>query len=212
MSRVEVACTMSHEKAWRWFLGRKQPLALVLEDDLVLGDGLRTVLAPSVYANVDAELVKLETTYESVRVGRIRSTAGRFAVRQLLATHMGTGAYIISAEMARRVLADPRLHTMTVDSYFFSRRGPVIPSRGLLQVDPAPTVQLVHYRGNKSGETTHSDLEGDRSRQHAATPRRNRWRDFLARTSYTLRLVAHILPDAEARRQKRRAVAFEGDV
>ncbi|OEO28933.1 hypothetical protein VW23_027755 [Devosia insulae DS-56] len=211
MARVEVACSMSHEKAWRLFLSRGQPVALVLEDDVVMGNGLKTLLSPSVYADIDAELVKLETTYELIRVGQIRRTAGHYAIRQLLATHVGTGAYVITADMARRVLADPRLQAITVDNYLFSRKGPVIPSRGLLQVEPAPAVQLVHYRGGKRGQAGDSDLEGDRAHLRAARPRRDGWRSALASISYTLRLVAHILPDPEARRQKRRAIAFEHD-
>lgn len=206
MAPVEIACTMSHEKVWR-LLGKSQPLALVLEDDVVLGDGLKSLLAPSVYAGIGAQLVKLETTYEPIRLGHAKRTVGRFAIRQLLATHMCTGAYVISAAMARHALADPRMWAMTIDNYLFSRNGPVIPSRGLLQVDPAPTIQLMYYRGNKPQQTAHSDIEGGRARQQAA----GRWRSTLASISYTLRLVAHILPDADARRQKRRAVAFEAD-
>ena len=38
-----------------------------------------------------------------------------------------------------------------------------------------------------------------------------RWTDYLARASYSLRLAAHILPDAETRRQKRRPIPFEMD-
>lgn len=214
MTRVEVACLMSHEATWRRMLNAGHAFALILEDDVVMGDGLTAFLDPAFSADLDADLVKLETMYERVRLGRaVRTVAGRFGVHQLLASHMGAAAYIISAGMAGQALADPRLPAMSVDRYLFSRGGPIIPSRGLYQVDPAPAVQLEYYRGDKSASAEDSDLKLDRDSHRAAVPHPlgYRWRDFLARASYTLRLAARILPDAEARRQKRRAVAFEGD-
>ncbi len=215
MTRVEVACVMSHEVTWRRMLEAGQTYALILEDDAVMGNGLGAFLDPAFNAELGAELLKLETVYERVRLGRVvRTVAGRFEVRQLLASHMGAGAYIISAQMAQRALSDPALPLMSVDRYFFSRGGPIIPNRRLYQVDPAPVVQLEFHRDGKATTASVSDLKRDRDSHRASVPLTPgyRWRDFLARTSYTLRLIAHILPDPEARRQKRRQVPFERDV
>jgi len=214
MTRVEVACEMSHERAWRLALDRGQEFALILEDDAVMGDGLKAFLDPAFNAGLKADLLKLETMYERVRLGRAVRTIGSFEVRQLLASHMGSAAYVISARMARRALADPALPRMTVDRYLFSRGGPIIPDRGLYQVDPAPVVQLEHYRGDKHAKAERSDLQPARDSHRAGVPRpfSHRWRDSLSRVSYTLRLIAHTLPDPEARRRKRQPVAFEGDV
>lgn len=214
MARVEVACVMSHERAWRRIVDTGDAHALFLEDDVVMTEGLKSFLDPAFNANLGADVLKLETTYESVRVGRtVRVVAGRFAVGKLLASHMGAAAYVLSAEMVRRSLTDSALQLMSVDRYLFSRGGPVIPSQGLYQVIPAPTVQLEHFRGGKPGSAERSDLKPDRDRHRANVPLTlgYRWRDFLARASYTLRLAAHILPDPEARRQKRRAIPFDGD-
>jgi len=215
MARVEVACAMSHEKAWRRMLQAGQPFALILEDDVVLGDGLPALLDPALSAEIGADVLKLETMYRRVRLGRaVRIVAGRFRVCQLLASHMGAAAYIISGDMARRTLADPRLQDMSVDRYLFSRDGPTIPSRGLLQVDPAPAIQLEFYRGEKPETAAESsDLRQDRNANAGAMEAslQARWTDYLARASYSLRLAAHILPDAETRRQKRRPIPFEMD-
>jgi hypothetical protein len=215
MTRVEVACTMSHEEAWRRMLDAGEEFALILEDDAVMGDGLKPFLDPAFSSGLRPALVKLETTYERVRLGRaVRTVAGRFGVHQLLASHMGSGAYIIAAAMARRALADPALRRMTIDRYLFSRGGPVIPHRGLYQVAPAPVVQLEFYQGDKPAGAERSDLRQDRDGNHTGLPRplSHRWRDSLDRVSYTLRLLAHILPDPVARRQKRRQVPYEGEV
>ena len=154
--------------------------------------------------------------YEPIRVGRpVRTIAGRFAVGQLLASHLGTAAYIISATAARRTLADPRLPLMSADRYFFSRGGPVIPSRRLYQVDPAPgSFSLSTIVGANRPAPCRSDLKRDRDSHRANVPQPlgYRWRDYVAKATYTLRMLAHILPDAYARRQKRRAIPFEGDV
>lgn len=212
LARVEVACTMSHERIWRRQIELGQPFVLILEDDVIMGDGLKSLLAPSIYAGVSAELVKLETFCEPVRVGRALSTIGRFTIRQLLASHLGTGAYVISMDMAERVLADPALQRLSIDQYLFSRNGPIIPSRRLLQVDPAPTIQLMNYRGGKAEGVSHSDIQPARVRNHATAQSRNaahRVADFTSRASYTLRLLAHTLSDKEARRQKRREIPYE---
>jgi len=215
MTRVEVACVMSHEKAWRRMLEAGQPFALVLEDDTVLGDGVKAFLEPGLYDGLQPELLKLETFYDRVRLGRpVRHVAGRFGVHQLLASHLGTAAYIISATMARRALADPRLWLMSVDRYLFTREGPIIPHRGLYQADPAPVVQLEFYRGDGSIEAARSDLKQDRDNYRIGLkpPLAYRWRDSLNRLAYTLRLLVHILPDPVARQQKRREVPFERDL
>lgn len=214
MAPVEVACTMSHEKIWRLLIDSKHPFALILEDDVVLGDGLASLLASSLYADIGAHLVKLETFYEPVRVGRSVRNVGRFAIRQLLASHLGTGAYVISAEMARRALADKALQSISIDRYLFSRNGPIIPSRHLLQVDPAPAIQLMHYRGGKSADVARSDIQQERLRERPIHQHQKfaQWAtDFAARASYTLRLLAHTLADKEARRQKRRLIEFDAD-
>lgn len=214
MTRVEVACVMSHEQAWRRMLGAGQPFALILEDDAVMGDGLKAFLDPAFSADLQPEVVKLETMYERVRLGRaVRKVADRFGVHQLLASHMGAAAYIISAGMARRALADPALPRMSVDRYLFSRGGPIIPHRGLYQVAPAPVVQLEFHRTGNAAGAARSDLKRDRDNHGASLgqPLSRRWRDTLARISYTLRVIAHTLPDPAARRQPRQEVPYEGD-
>jgi GR25 family glycosyltransferase involved in LPS biosynthesis len=135
-------------------------------------------------------------------------------MHQLLASHFGTAAYIISASMARRVLADAKLTRMSVDRYLFTRDGPIIPHRRLYQANPAPVVQLQLYRGGKSSDAAHSDLKQDRDSHDAnqRPPLVHRCRDALRRIAYTLRLIAHVLPDPVARRQKRQEVPFERDV
>ncbi|HEV2518560.1 MAG TPA: glycosyltransferase family 25 protein [Devosia sp.] len=215
MTPVEIACTMSHEKTWCRMLDAGQQFALLLEDDAVIGDGLKAFLEPALCDGLQPDLVKLETFYDRVRLGRaVRHVSDRFGVHQLLASHFGTAAYIISATMARRVLADPRLRRMSIDRYLFTRDGPVIPHRGLYQANPAPVVQLQFYRGDKSSAAAQSDLKRDRDRRDAKQrpPLIHRYSDTLRRIAYTLRLTAHILPDAVARRQKRREVPFERDV
>ncbi|WP_055045271.1 glycosyltransferase family 25 protein [Devosia sp. A16] len=215
MTQVEVACVMSHEKAWRRMLDNAQPFALILEDDAVLGDGLPAFLDPALSRDLRIDLLKLETMYERVRLGRaVRQVAGRFGIHQLLASHMGGAAYVISTAMARRALADPALRRMSVDRYLFSRGGPVIPARGLYQANPAPVVQLEFYRGDKPADAERSDLKQDRDGHNAGVPRpfSHRWRDSLSRVTYTLRLIAYILPDPVARRQKRREIPHESDV
>jgi len=210
-SRIEVACCMSHELAWRTMLAAGARHALVLEDDVIMGQGLPALLDADFNEGLGAELIKLETTGAAIRLGRPVRQVGSFAVRQLLSSHMGGGAYIISAAMARRALSDPALKRMSVDRYLFSRGGPILPSRGLYQVDPAPALQLEFYQGDQPAGAMRSDLTPDRDRHRASVPHTFAYRltDSLARARYSLRAFAHTITDPVARTEPRRVVQFE---
>ena len=214
MSQVEVACLLSHERTWRAFLETGEEHAMILEDDLVMSEGLPHFLDRALHQELGVDLMKLETFRQSIRLGRARQVvAGRWAVRQLLTSHLGTAAYIISRTRAQRALADPVAHTMPVDCYLFDKRGPLVPARGIFQVEPAPAVQLHLHCNAASAEVSRSDLAAERARVDASRPSlaSHRRRQAIARLKYKLRTIIQTYQDIEAVRTKRRLVPFEGD-
>lgn len=211
---VEVACLMSHERTWRMFLETGAEHALILEDDLVMSEGLPHFLDADLHIGLGVDMMKLETYRQNIRLGRARQlVAGHWAVRQLLTSHLGTGAYVISRKRAKRALADPVARTMPIDCYLFDKRGPIVPAKGIFQVEPAPAVQLHLYRGPKLASVSRSDLAADRAASDADQPVRagNGHHAKLAKLRYKLRTIVQTWRDIEAIRTKRRMVPFAGD-
>lgn len=214
MSRVEVACLMSHERSWQRFLTTGAAHALVLEDDVVMSEGLLHFLDAGLHADLGVELMKLETFRQNIHLGRAhRIVDDRWAVRQLLSSHLGTGAYVISRPRAERILADPVARTMAVDCYLFDKRGPLVPAKGIFQVEPAPTVQLHLHRADAPAEIARSDIAGDRASGEASRPLlpSHSRKLAMARLKYKWRTIVHTFQDFEAVRSKRRRVPFDGD-
>lgn len=214
MSQVEVACLLSHERAWRAFLDTGAEHAMILEDDLVMSEGMPHFLDATLHADLGVDLMKLETYRQNIRLGRVRRLVGdRCTVRQLLSSHLGTAAYIISRSRVERTLADPVARTMPVDCYFFDKRGPILPAKRIFQVEPAPAVQSHLHREPVLAEISRSDLESERVRVAASRtvlPSHKRTQ-AIARLKYKLRTIIQTYQDAEAVRSRRRRVLFDGD-
>jgi hypothetical protein len=211
LTRVEVACVLSHKRAWRLLLERDLPEALVLEDDALLGDALPGFLRPGLAGELGADIVRLEATKRKVRLGRkLAVVSGRFAVRPLLSSTYGAAAYVISQAMVRRTLNDRFLDGTSVDNYMFFRGSPVFPSPRIVQVEPAPSIQLDRL-SQPQNSAAQSDLHSSRSSVTRARPRsamrglRKFWGDF----GYFVRSALCILTDAEALRTSRRQVTYD---
>lgn len=214
MSQVEVASVLSHEHAWRNFLETGAEHALILEDDIVMSEGMPHFLDPSLHKDMGVDIMKLETFRRKVHLGRVRRTVeGRWAVRQLLSSHMGAAAYVISRTRAQRTLTDPLARTMTVDRYLFDKRGPVLPAKGIFQVEPAPSVQMHLHAGSTASDVARSDLAVGRSNSGAG--RRDRAgmgpQEAFARARYKLRTILETFQDLEAITSRRRMVGFADD-
>jgi GR25 family glycosyltransferase involved in LPS biosynthesis len=211
ISRVEVACRLSHERVWHLMQDRALDSALILEDDVILGAVVPRLLDSALMDELGASLLRLEASDRPVRLGRALATLqGRFAVRRLLTSSSYTGAYIIKTNVARMYLEDPRLAKHSIDGYLFMRRGPVVPGPGMMQLDPAPCIQLA-YDALSSGPEKSSDLHEDRLLGYAGRHRsvRTRWRQFVADSSYSMRSGWATLLDSGMSVRSRQRVAFD---
>lgn len=206
----EVACALSHRRAWATMLERGQSAALVLEDDVTLSSWLRSTLTAGLPESTGAGIVRLERSTRKVALGQIRSNvADRITVRTLLSTDYGAAAYLMTDWMARRILADPRFRAMTVDGYLFMRGSPIFPSRDIVQCDPAPCEQL--RSSAMDVPPARSDLVGMRFIRTSARslPLRAKWRVAADDLGYTLRST--YLAFREGVNARRRIIEFASD-
>jgi glycosyl transferase family 25 len=134
-------CAQSHREAWRRLVASGASHAAVLEDDMHLAPGI-SKLAEAGWVPVDADVVKLETFGTRAHIGRrTRPAPGGRTLAALHSTHVGAGAYVLSAAMAARLLDVTEHLVDAVDEVLFNDRLEVLGRDTVLQMWPAPAVQ-----------------------------------------------------------------------
>ncbi|MFW8595631.1 glycosyltransferase family 25 protein [Cribrihabitans neustonicus] len=198
----DMACTLSHAKAWEALLASDAEVALILEDDVFLSPDTGAWLANLSWWPADAGIVKFER-WRAKRL-QVALAKGGFThmgreVRRLLSRHAGGAAYVISRQAAQHLL-DSRPFAITLDNLLFNFDASA-PARGIkvYQVQPALAEQ-----GNEApGE-------------HAIGPARHRptgWpliRQKLRRGIYEFRGGFRILPSVVLGRATLEKIRFDG--
>lgn len=197
-----IASRLSHMSAWQRLVESGAPAAIVLEDDVIFAPAFVDFIDPAV-TGLGADLIKLETYRRRVLLGATARAVGAASqVRELQSSHFGAAAYLISADAARRALAEPSLSRLHTDRFLFGRGGPHLLRRKVLQADPAPCVQLMKTKGNARTETAGSDLAASKDRTA---------HKLGAHADHFARLLKLALRDPGAITRRRRTVRFAGD-
>ena len=103
LSNGEIACALSHRKAWQYAVNSKEPI-LVLEDDVILSDDVAEVLK-SLADGPDLGYVTLEFYGQSKDLGHptpLQST--QYGLSRLYRDRGGAAAYVIWPKTAKRIL------------------------------------------------------------------------------------------------------------
>lgn len=141
LSAGAYGCFQSHREVWRRLLASGERHAMVLEDDLVIAEGLRLCLGDT-WVPSDADLVKLEANDHRVRLDRGRGLAvGGRRLHRLRSRHAGTGAYVISARTAQHLLAATEVITDPIDEALFNEDSALFDTLTIYQMVPAPVIQ-----------------------------------------------------------------------
>ncbi|MDC0658403.1 glycosyltransferase family 25 protein [Leisingera sp. SS27] len=118
----DMACTLSHAKAWEAFLASDADVALILEDDVFLSPDTGAWLADLSWWPADAGIVKFERWRAKklqVALGKGGFTHLGREVRPMLSRHAGGAAYVISRKAAQHLL-DSRPFCITLDNLLFN--------------------------------------------------------------------------------------------
>lgn len=105
---AEVGCYLSHLAVWRRFLDTGKPVALVMEDDVVFHDDFLPALDAALAAIDRWDMLKLNRIRAKLPVRQGR--AGQWNLNAYLGPATGFGAYLITRELAERLL--PRMLPM----------------------------------------------------------------------------------------------------
>ena len=146
-------CLQSHRLFWQRLIDSGDAWGMVFEDDLLLAPGMMGLLAEQ-WIPEDADIVKLET-YLSKRfyVSALRREAvgGRYLAR-LCSTHLGTGCYVISGAVARRMMVATETIGEAIDQVLFDQKLGFFQTLVTYQMISAPVIQGVEaaYRARKA--------------------------------------------------------------
>ncbi len=134
------ACFMSHRLAWERLLSSEAKRALILEDDAVLQPSIADLVRNDDWFPKHADIVRVEATGQKqiLSLDTIEIPDGR-VLRQLHSDCWGCAGYIITRDVARRLLAMTEDFTEAVDLVVFSNEFVAVAS--VYQMAPAPVMQ-----------------------------------------------------------------------
>ena len=148
-------CMQSHREFWRRLVASGDPWGMIFEDDLVLAPDMAVYLQEG-WVPVDADIVKLETFTVRIHIAAHSiPVLGDRRLARLHASHLGTGSYAISANMARRLLSETEICGDPIDEFLFNVQLPFFPTARIYQMFPAPVMQ-----GDRVGVTKQKWLSG----------------------------------------------------
>ena len=141
MSAGAYACLLSHRKAWVQLLESGERYAMVFEDDLLLADGIANYLHDD-WIPENADVIKLETWGTRIHITRnVAAVVSGRSLHVLRSSHIGSGAYVLSAETAQKLLTETEICGDPIDEVIFNDKLAMFPSLAVYQMVPAPAIQ-----------------------------------------------------------------------
>lgn len=151
LTRPEAACFLSHRACWQIIADGADRFSAVFEDDVVFSHDAGAMLSDDGWVPIDADVVKLETFYVRVRMGRAHSVVGNgYSVTRLVGRHLGSAGYVVSREAAKKLLQGTKRLKGTVDYALFSPTLMTCSRNTIYQLTPALCVQSYFVLGDAS--------------------------------------------------------------
>lgn len=147
----EIACLLSHRACWTMIAGGNDPYCAIFEDDILFSSKAGTLLADPGWIPADADIVKLETTFDQTMIGRPRrAVMGRnFSLSRLYKSHPGSAGYIVSRQAARDLIHETAEMRAAIDDLVFNPAFRIASGKTIYQLDPALCAQD-HILGDSS--------------------------------------------------------------
>jgi glycosyl transferase family 25 len=140
----ELGCFMSHRLAWKAFLDTDKPHAIILEDDVRLGEYLSMLASSSRWIPDDADIVRLETLGRRIGISTAMRAIPGGNISRLLTRDVGTAGYLLNRREAARLLSEEPM-IKAVDLIVFSTKA--VTERVIYQAVPALVEQLQRVSG-----------------------------------------------------------------
>lgn len=156
---TEVACFLSHQRAWARVMALNHP-CLILEDDACLSIRLPEFLALAEGLQ-GVEHLSLEIHSKAKWLGPTRELQGGLGVARLYQDRAGAAAYILWPNGARRLIDKAKSGQMALADAFIANER----CWTSLQADPAMAMQaeVVDWRGMQTSLTTSSCIQANQA-------------------------------------------------
>ncbi len=161
LTKGEMCCFLSHRSIWEKIAMGEADYGAIFEDDVLLSPEIKEFLETIDWIPENVGLIRLETTFQSVTVGRpLAELFNHRELHSLLTLHWGSAGYVVSREVAGRLLRKTRKIALPTDCLIFD---PAFGSKPT-QIVPALCVQQQFYHETfLLGAAAESSLEQDRS-------------------------------------------------
>jgi glycosyl transferase family 25 len=153
LTKPEIACFLSHRKCWQLIADGADQYGAVFEDDAAFKSDAGPLLSNDSWVPRDSDIVKLETMFGQVRLGRIASIGNGYAIGRLVGEHLGTAGYIISKVAAQKLLGRIKYLKEPIDLTLFSPNSLTFAFNKTYQLTPALCVQS-HLLSQKTASPT----------------------------------------------------------
>lgn len=137
IKQTEMACFLSHKKAWEKVIALNEP-CVILEDDAIIVHDFKTILDTLTQKNNDFEFINLETQPRKKIISKqpAYKLNAEYDIYQLLLEKNGTGGYILYPSGAKKLLKKAN-HTLALaDAFIYDCKG-----LKLHQIEPAVLLQ-----------------------------------------------------------------------
>jgi len=149
LTATEVCCFLSHRLCWEIIADGPDEYGAVFEDDVVFSQDAGSILVDSSWIPPNADIIKLETFFNRVRLGSQHfAVAGAYSARLLLGQHLGACGYIVSKKAAQKLFNSTERPKAAVDVALFSPNQMTAARKTIYQLTPALCMQA-HFLGGK---------------------------------------------------------------
>lgn len=136
MKQTEIACLLSHKKAWEQVIKANEPCA-ILEDDAVLVRDFATVLNNiHTLDRTDMDFINLEVHGRKKIVGQAVQSLGDYSLLPLFLDKSGTGGYVLYPSGAKKLLQRLSHSIGLADAFIYG-----CPTLKMYQIEPAVLLQ-----------------------------------------------------------------------
>ena len=141
LSNAELACIMSHRKAWQQLIDSPHDYIAIFEDDVYLSKDTPSLLSQD-FAALGVNILNLESPIGKVCYRHTAETeiCGR-TIHRLLTKAYGAAGYIISRNCAQRLLVISQHCSEPVDVILFDDKSPITKDFLVFQIIPAACIQ-----------------------------------------------------------------------
>ena len=156
----ELACSVSHQLAWKKMLADGHSSAVILEDDIFVSARLGTFSALA--SLLPHDIIRIETRNGVAKVSKAIAHVGDIGLHRFFSYEIGSSGYIISAECARRLLADETYFSRAVDDALFDPRSPLFAKMDVVRPLPGLCIPAEYILGFGLPGVQSSDIHASR--------------------------------------------------